>query len=195
MTDSNGLLADRNEAALVLIDLQERLVAVMDERERVLAGAVRLARTFALVGAPIIVTRQYPQGLGSTEPVLETALLELAEAGSRVLGVDKTTFCCSREPAFLEALSATGRSQVVIAGMETHICVVQTALALTAHGFRVHVVHDACCSRRDCDHDIALSRLRACRVTVTSAESVMYEAVGRSGTDEFRRLLSIVKAG
>jgi len=193
MTDSNGLLADRNEAALVLIDLQERLVAVMDERERVLAGAVRLARTFALVGAPIIVTRQYPQGLGSTEPVLETALLELAEAGSRVLGVDKTTFCCSREPAFLEALSATGRSQVVIAGMETHICVAQTALDLAGRSLSVQVAADACCSRDRVMHEIALDRMRCANVVVTATESVMYELVGRAATEEFKSLLRIVK--
>jgi len=139
-----------------------------------------------------VVTRQYPIGLGETVTALAEALSE-AEEVVPVSVIDKTAFCACDEVSFLQLLEESGRRQVVIAGMETHICVVQTALALTAHGFRVQVVDDACCSRRDRDHNTALARLRAQRVTVTSAESVMYEAVGRSGTDEFRRLLAIVK--
>jgi nicotinamidase-related amidase len=185
-------LIDRDDLVLVVIDLQDKLAAAMHRRDAVTAAAARIVRAAAVVGAPIVVTRQYPAGLGQTVAGVEEALSEAAEAVP-VSVIDKTAFCACDEPAFLTLLEASGRRQVAIAGMETHICVVQTALALTAHGFRVHVVHDACCSRRGCDHDTALSRLRACRVTVTSAESVMYEAVGRA--DEFRRLLSIVKGG
>lgn len=193
MEDQGGTLAARQHAVLVLVDLQERLAAVMPERERVLAAAVRLARTFALVGAPIIITRQYPQGLGPTEPTLEEAALALAEGGSTVLGVDKTAFCCCREPAFLDALNATVRSQVVLAGMETHICIAQTALDLAGRGMQVQVVADACCSRDRTMHEVALDRLRAADVVVTTSESVMYELVGLAATDEFKSLLRIVK--
>jgi nicotinamidase-related amidase len=193
MARSAGALVDRREAVLVLVDMQEKLARAMSEREHVLAAAVRLARAFALVAAPVIVTRQYPQGLGDTEPALEEALVQIAEQGATVIGIDKTAFCCCREAAFLDGLAAYGRSQVVLAGMETHICIAQTALDLASRDYSVQVAADACCSRDGRMHDIALDRLRAAGVVVTASESVMYELVERAATEEFRALLKIVK--
>lgn len=186
-------LVARDDFVIVIIDMQERLAGVMERRDDVVRVATQLARTAAMLDAPIIVTRQYPKGLGPTVPALEGVLTELGEAGASVIGVDKTAFCCAAESVFTEALEATGRSQVVLAGMETHICVAQTALVLTAEGREVHVVADGCCSRLATHHDVALDRLRHAGVSVTTGESVMYEAVGRAGTDEFRQLLAIVK--
>lgn len=191
--NGSGMLVERDKAVLVLVDMQERLTAVMADRERVLAASVRLAKTFALVGAPIIITRQYPQGLGPTESVLEAAVVAIAEEGATVVGVDKTAFCACSEPEFLETLGAWGRPQVVLAGMETQICITQTALELVAGGYMPHVAADGCCSREHMMHEVALDRMRAAGVTVTTSESVMYEIVGRAGTDEFRSLLRIVK--
>jgi nicotinamidase-related amidase len=188
----SGNLIVREEAVLVIIDIQERLAAVMDRREEVVASTARLARGAAMVDMPILVTRQYPKGLGGTVPELEQVLVELAEQGASVTGLDKTAFCCAAETDFNEALDALGRPQVVLTGMETHICVAQTALAL-AEKYRVQVVADAVCSRRPADHDVALDRLRSADVVVTTHESVMYEAVGRAGTPEFKSLLAIVK--
>lgn len=189
----HATLADRDDLVLVVIDIQERLAAAMERREQVLAATVKLARTCALVGAPIVVTRQYPRGLGDSEPALVAALDELSQSGASVAGVDKTTFCACGQPDFLTALEATGRRQVVIVGMETHICVTQTALDLTGRGYQVQVAADACCSREVESHEIALDRMRAADVVVTTTESVMYEAVGEAGTDEFKALLGIVK--
>jgi nicotinamidase-related amidase len=188
----SGNLIVREEAVLVIIDIQERLAAVMDRREEVVANTARLARAAAIVEMPILVTRQYPKGLGGTVPELEEVLVELAEQGASVTGLDKTAFCCAAETDFNEALDALGRPQVVLAGMETHICVAQTALAL-AEKYRVHVVADAVCSRKPADHEVALDRLRSAGIVVTTHESVMYEAVGRAGTPEFKSLLAIVK--
>lgn len=186
-------LIDRSDLVLVLIDVQERLAAAMQHRDRVLSAIVRLTRGAALIGAPIVVTRQYPKGLGPTEQVLEEVLLQVADRDTHVVGVDKTAFCCAAEVDFNDALAATGRRQVVLAGMETHICVAQTALALVGGGYQVQVAADACCSRDDSAHEIALARLRMANVVVTHSESVLYEAVGRAGTDEFKGLLEIVK--
>ena len=186
-------LVRRGDAVLVLVDMQERLAAAMTRRDQVVRNAIKMARTAALTGMPLIVTRQYPQGLGDTDATLEEALLSLAEGGARVVSVDKTAFCCSIEPEFMEALGATSRTQVLLAGMETHICITQTALDLEARGLDVQVVADACCSRSDDEHDTTLARLRSAGVVVTTAESVMYEAIGRAATDEFRALLNIVK--
>ncbi len=188
-------LVRREDAALVVIDVQDRLAAAMGSRDAVIARCVMLAKVAVLVGMPIVVTRQYPKGLGETVGELESVLLAAASAGARVQSLDKTAFCCAAERPFMDALEATGRSQVIVAGMETHICVAQTALALAGSGRDVHVAADACCSRFIIDHDTALDRLRAAGVTVTTTESVMYEAVGVAGTDEFKALLAIVKDG
>jgi nicotinamidase-related amidase len=187
-------LVTRDGFVLVIIDVQERLAAAMERRDEVVAATSRLARTAAMLDAPVIVTRQYPQGLGPTVPELDKVLGVLQDEGARITGIDKTAFCCAAEPAFAEALAATGRRQVVVTGMETHICVAQTALVLAAGSHDVHVVTDGCCSRDAGNHEVALERLRHAGVSVTTSESVMYEAVGRAGSDEFRRLLAIVKA-
>lgn len=185
-------LAHRANLVLVLVDLQEKLVAAMPRAEEVVGAAVRLVRFAELVGAPIVVTRQYPEGLGDTVPRLADALAD-ASRTVRVAVVDKVSFCACDEPAFLEALYDTGRSQAIIAGMETHICVTQTALTLAKKTYPVQVAADACCSRRDADHAVALDRMRTAGVVVTTTESIMYEAVSRAGTPEFKRLLAIVK--
>lgn len=193
MSAPQETIVDRSDMVLVLIDFQEWLVAAMPEKEWVLSAASRLLKGAALIGAPVLVTRQYPQGLGSTEPILEQLLIELADEGACVIGVDKTDFCCMAESAFAEALGGTGRRQVVIAGLETHICVVQTALAIAGSGYQVQVVADACSSRDNFAHEVALDRLRATNVIVTHSESVLYEAVGKAGTDEFKSLLALIK--
>jgi nicotinamidase-related amidase len=184
---------DRERAVLVVVDIQEKLAAVMPRRDEIVANAVKLVRAAALLGMPMVVTRQYPKGLGGTVPELDDALRAAATAGAAVWTVDKMSFCCSKEAAFMEALSATERDQPLICGMETHICVAQTALGLPGPGDHVHVVADACCSRADASHRVALERMRDAGCQVTVAESVMYEAVGVAGTDEFRAVLEIVK--
>jgi nicotinamidase-related amidase len=187
-------LIHRTGLVLVVVDVQEKLAGVMERRGEVVATAVRLVKAAALLGAPIVATRQYPQGLGGFVTELDTALSD-ASSSVVVTIIDKLAFCACDEPAFLEALYDTGRSMAVVVGMETHICVTQTALALAKKTYPVHVVADACCSRRDADHCVALDRLRTAGIVVTTSESVMYEAVSKAGTDEFRELLAIVKEG
>jgi nicotinamidase-related amidase len=186
-------IASQDDAVLVVIDEQERLAVAMPRRESVLAATVALLRTATLLGVPVVVTRQYPKGLGDLEPALTDALAVAEAANADVGRADKCTFDCFAEPEFSSAFGATGRKQIVLVGMETHICITQTALSAMRAGFDVHVVADACCSRDDANHALALDRLRAEGATVTVAESVMYEFVGEAGTDEFRALLGIVK--
>ncbi|HEY3317283.1 MAG TPA: isochorismatase family protein [Coriobacteriia bacterium] len=183
------------DAVLVVIDVQERLAAAMPHRSRVVNATSRLLRAAALLGMPIVVTLQNPDGLGGLVPELADVLASPELASADVRTVDKMAFCCSLELAFTAAMSATGRSQVVICGMETHICVTQSALALAADGYETYVAADACCSIDDGDAHTALDRLRADDVEVLTSQSAMYEAVRRAGTDEFRALLRIVKGG
>lgn len=181
------LAIDRQDAVLVLVDMQCALADAMERRDTVVGASELLARACAILDIPVLVTRQYPKGLGDTVP-------ELAEATGAAAVIDKVTFSCLAEPAFRERLEGLGRRQVVLAGMETHICITQTALALLAEEYRVHVVADATCSRRGTDHKQALDRLRSAGVQVTVAESVIYEALERAGTPEFRSVLELVKA-
>lgn len=186
--------ADSRQAVLVLIDLQDRLARTMPGRERVLSRAALLVEAAAIASVPVVVTRQYPQGLGDLDerivPALDTARAQCAVNGP----IDKLAFNCFAEPAFAATLSTTGRRQLVICGMETHICVAQTALAALDEGYDVHVVEDACSSRDPRDHEVASARMRAAGVVVTSAESVAYELIERAGTDAFKALLRAVKA-
>lgn len=184
--------ARRDDVVLIVIDVQERLAVAMSRRDEVIGAASKLIRTAALVGAPVIMTRQYPAGLGDVEPELRQAADSVSKSSS-VTWADKVAFDCFAEPTFTELLAKTGRKQLVIAGMESHICVVQTALSAIAAGFDVHVVGDACCSRDATCHESALARLRMAGAVVTTTESVLYELVGQAATDEFRALLRIVK--
>lgn len=183
----------REQAVLVVVDIQERLAAAMSRREQVIAQSALLVRVAPIVGMPVVVTRQYPKGLGDLETGIVAALDESAAQGASVAHVDKVHFDCFSEATFCDALLATGRKQVLIVGMESHICVTQTALAGLGQGLDVHVAGDACCSRSDEHHQLALQRLAHAGAVVTSSESAAYELVGCAGTDEFRALLSAVK--
>lgn len=186
-------MLDRTQAVLAIIDVQERLAAAMSHRERVIAHAALLVRAAFITGVPVVVTRQYPQGLGVLDDALAHTVEEGVALGHAVSVVDKMSFDCFVEPSFVDALCASARRQLVVAGMETHICVTQTALSGLKEGFDVHVAADACCSRDDEAHGLALMRLGTAGAVVTTAESAAYELVGRAGTDEFRALLAAVK--
>lgn len=185
--------ADRGQAVLVVVDIQERLASVMRRREKVISKTRLLVRAAAVMGLPVVVTRQYPKGLGDLEAGILAALEQARSATLVTSPVDKTTFDCFAEPSFTEAVCSTGRKQLLIAGMESHICVAQTVLSGLAEGFDVHVVADACCSREEECHGLALARLATAGAVVTTAESVTYELLERAGTDEFRAVLSAVK--
>lgn len=187
-------IAQGEHATVVIVDIQERLAAVMEERDRVLAGVSLLTSVASITGVPIVVTRQYPKGLGGLEAVVADAVAQAEAQGCAVSHVDKMSFDCFGEPEFAQAVCATGRRQLLICGMESHICVAQTALTALREGFDVHVVADACCSRTGASHDIAMQRLSCAGAVVTVAESVAYELVGRAGTPDFKRLLAAVKA-
>lgn len=186
-------LMNRTDAVLVVIDVQERLAAVMSRREQVLRAATFLCQVAGITGVDVIATRQYPTGLGDIEPRIAAALEAVETVGARVASADKVAFDCFREPAFCDALVATGRRQLLLVGMESHICVTQTALSALARGYDVHVAVDGCCAREDAAHAVAMERLRAAGVVVTVAESAAYELVGEAGTPEFKELLRLVK--
>jgi len=182
-------LCEAAASRLVVVDVQARLAAAMPpgDRARVLRTTGRLIRAAALLEIPLHVTEQYPAGLGPTEP----ALAALLPAGTTP--VAKTGFSCCAEPAFREAVCAEPRRQVVLTGMEAHVCVLQTALELRDLGLEVHVVEDAVCSRDPAHAANALARLRAEGVVVTNHESVLFEWLRDARHERFKAVSALLK--
>jgi isochorismate hydrolase len=182
-------LLDPDDAVLLIVDMQERLAASMprDDWTRARDGAIVLARAADELGLPTVVTRQYPKGLGEVDAELATALPEQA------VTLDKTCFAAAAAPEVEQALAMTGRRQVVIAGMEAHVCVIQTVTGLNRQDYTPFVVADAVCSRDPAHRDNALARLRGAGVAVTNRESCLFEWVGDARHERFKAVAALVK--
>jgi nicotinamidase-related amidase len=183
MSPDNPLL-DREDCLLVVVDAQEKLMPVIQEHEQVTANILRLVKFAGVAGLPVLFTEQEKLG-----PTLE----EVRSAASQAPAVTKISFDCFGCQDFLERLEGSGRRTLALCGIESHICVCQTALSARARGYGVHVISDAAGSRAQPNWVIALERMRAAGVVLSSTEMFIYEALGRAGTDEFRATLPLVK--
>jgi nicotinamidase-related amidase len=177
-------LLSQSDAVLLVVDVQERINSVMADQAH-LPRIELLVDACTALGVPVVATEQYPKGLGAT----------VASLAGRLPAppVVKDTFSCAREPASRAAITDTGRRQVIVTGIETHVCVLQTVLDLMASGLHVHVPHDAVNSRRPADRDWALRRMESCGAVITSTESALFELLERCGTDDFRAISKMVK--
>jgi isochorismate hydrolase len=172
-----------DDALLVVIDMQERLLPVIAEKERLIENVLKLIKFASIIGLPIILTEQ--QNLGETTPEIRAELKGIEP-------ITKLEFDCFKSLAFAEHIGRLNRRTLIIAGIEAHICVAQTALhALTDHA--VHVVSDAISSRSPHNRKVALDRMGRDGVTITSTEMVIYELLEKAGTDQFREALKLVK--
>jgi len=179
------MLGDQ-DAVGVIIDVQGKLAQSMHERDALFDNLQRLVRGLKLLGIPLLWTEQYPQGLGPTIPEL-AALLQPSAA------ISKVSFSCSGCPAFRDALRALGRRQVLLAGIEAHVCVFQTARDLAAEGFEVHVVADAVSSRRAENARLGIERMRAAGAQMTGVESALFELMKTAEHPRFREMLQVVR--
>jgi nicotinamidase-related amidase len=171
----------------VLIDFQERLFPNVYEHSNVLMRVDLLLTAAKLLEIPLLVTEQYPKGLGGTIEEIRKVLPEMQP-------LTKMDFSCVAAPGFKEKLSSLQRDQIVLTGIETHICVAQTALDLAAQGENVFIAADATSSRRPLDAQLALRRMERSGLTITTAEAVVFEWLRRAGTDEFKALQPKLKA-
>jgi nicotinamidase-related amidase len=172
--------------ALAVIDVQERLVVAMDEDiyADMLSNSVKLVKGAKVLGMPVICTQQYTKGLGGT----------VKELAGEIDGyVEKISFSCCGEESFVKSLKDKGIDTVVVAGMETHVCVLQTVLDLLEAGFNVHVAADAVCSRSDFNWEIALDMMREAGAVITCAEAALFMLIGGAGTPEFKEISKLVK--
>lgn len=182
-----GARCERARSRLVLIDLQERLLAAMPEaaRAEVERNTARLIEAARKLEIPIEVSRQYPKGLGEV-----TATLQQALDGYGTV-TDKTAFSCCAEDSLRVRL--TGGDQVILTGSETHICVTQTALELLDAGVTVFVVEDGVCSRDAGRKRNGLERLRAAGAIITNHESVLFEWLRDAADPQFRELSQLIR--
>ncbi len=170
---------------LVVVDVQGKLARLVHDSDAVIDAASRLIRGCRVLGLPVLATEQNPDGLGPTVPELAGLLEEPPVA--------KRAFSCLGEPAFLARLRAVRRRDVLLAGIETHICIYQTALDLLASGHGVHVVADAVSSRAEANRRRALETIRDAGGGVTSVETALFEMMRVAEGETFQRLLEIVK--
>lgn len=170
----------REQAVMVVVDVQEKLVPSMNERVagRVIQHVGMLLEGFKAMQLPVIATEQYPRGLGHTIP-------ELAAAAQQQC-VEKVAFSCCGEPNFIAALEKTGRKQVLLVGMEAHVCVYQTMIALLEMGYQVHLVRDAICSRFKTDYQTAITMAPALGAVLTTTEMALFQLLEVAGTEEFK---------
>lgn len=176
-----------DDAVLLVIDMQERLQPQIHGDARLRQRAAALAAGMRLLDVPVVVTEQYPKGLGRTVP-------ELQEAATAAGGpLEKTSFACGDDPGVRARLDALGRRTVLLAGVEAHICVLQTALGLQEAGYRVQVVEDAVGSRSAEDKATGLARLRMSGVEPSTVEMALFEVMGGSRHPRFKDVQALIK--
>ncbi|NQU10291.1 isochorismatase family protein, partial [bacterium] len=172
--------------ALVVVDPQERLMAVMDRRAETLTAIQKLAAAAAILELPRLLTLQYVKGLGPLAA-------ELTETLAGVPTVEKLTFSSCGVDAFTRTLKDWRRPRVLLCGVEAHVCVQQTTIDLLDAGYAVYVAIDALCSRRDLDRDVAIARMRDCGAVITTVESAVFELLREAGTDTFKKVLPLFR--
>lgn len=180
------MLMKAEDSLLLIVDVQERLLPAMAEARQVAQRCEILMRGALRLGVPLLVSEQYPKGIGPTIPDLRG----LAPPGAVL---EKLHFSCGEDPMIAERIAVSGRRQLVLAGIEAHVCVLQSALVFRQRGYQVFVVADACSSRDAANADLAFQRMRAGGVEVVASEMVLFEWLHRAGTPEFKDLIALIK--
>jgi len=177
---------DRLKAGLLVVDVQQRLLPAMFEKERVLQNVLRLVHGAAALKVPAFVTEQYPKGLGPTVP-------DLAAVLSGVRPIQKLSFSAWGTPGLPEALRDRAVSDVVLCGLEAHVCVAQTCLDLLDAGLRPFVAADAVSSRTTDNWRVGVERMRDAGAVIVSTEMILFELLERAGTEEFKQVQRLIK--
>jgi nicotinamidase-related amidase len=179
-------LADKSDSILIVVDLQEPFLGTMFDRPRVTENCRKLIEAAKILRLPILVTLQNAEKMGYTVPEIKE-LLPPHEP------IDKMSFSCCGDDGFNERLAKLGKRTVILCGIETHVCISQTAHDLLQAGCKVHVPEDAVCSRRESDWRAALEKMRQSGAIITGTEAVIFELLQVAGTGEFREVLKIVR--
>jgi nicotinamidase-related amidase len=179
----------RQNLSLVVIDMQERLINAIPEekRESTIKNAkvlIEAAKTFAM---PIAVTEQYPKGLGPTIPEIKDCV------GDGFNPIEKVVFSCGRSPEFKSVIEETHKREVLICGIETHVCVLQTCIDMINNGYVVYVPADAVTSRKELDWEKGISLIEKAGAVVGTTETFIFQLLERAGTEEFKKISKLLK--
>ncbi len=179
-------LLSKEHAGLVVVDVQAKLMAVMRQRERVIDNLKKLLHLSRLFNLPVLLTEQYSRMMGSTLPEIKDALPACKP-------IDKMDFnCCAVEP-FNDSLKSMGIINIILTGVETHICVFQTCVSLLEKGYIVHLPQDAVDSRTEENWHVGIELMKNAGAVITSTETIIFQILKRAGTKEFKEMLKLVK--
>ena len=185
--NENRLLADVSHSQLLVIDVQKRLVQVMSDRESLLRNCETLITAAKTLSIPVAITEQYPKALGNTDAALADALPPQTTA------VEKTCFSCCAAQDFDNNFSYGDKSQAILCGIESHVCVLQTAMDLLSKNQQVFVVADAVASRSRDNKTIALNRMQQAGAIITSTESVLFEWMKDAKHEHFKTVSALIR--
>jgi len=174
------------EACLVVVDVQGKLATIVDESEAVIENVAKLVQAMQALEVPILWLEQNPSRLGGTA-------LDIAQHIQGQQPIAKMAFSACQEQEFVDEMKASGRSQFIVTGIETHICVYQTARQLKEQGFEVEVVADAVSSRTKANKELGLEKMKALGILPTSMEMILYELLQRADHPHFKTVLQLVK--
>ncbi|MBI2485794.1 MAG: hydrolase [Deltaproteobacteria bacterium] len=179
----------KDKTSLVVIDMQERLMNALPEepKQSVTKNAGTLIESAKILGIPITVTEQYPKGLGLTIPEIKEAV------GNDFSPIEKVVFSCARSPEFKSTLKETGRKEVLICGIETHVCVLQTVIDLINDGYTVYIPADAVASRKELDWERGIKLIEKTGAIVGTTETFLFQLLERAGTDEFKKISKLIR--
>lgn len=179
-------LLKSDQTALLIIDIQERILPVINNYQKVVENSIKLIKGFKVLNLPIYFTEQYPKGLGPTHKAIADEL-------GGIQPFNKMSFSCSGAGDLFNEFKKKKLSQIVICGIEAHVCVQQTVLDLIENEIQVNLAADAVSSRKEIDYKSALDRMRYHGAEVTTAESILFELLNVCGTDQFKAISKIVK--
>lgn len=179
-------LLRKDDTLLVVVDIQTKLLNVMFEKERLLLSCCKLMQSASLLAIPMLMTEQYPEGMGRTDP----KIMELIQD---VSVIEKMSFSCCGVENFNQRIASYGKKQIVMIGIEAHICVLQTVHDLLHQGYFLYVPYDAVSSRKDGDYGNALDRMRQAGAVIGSVESAIFELMEKAGTPVFKQIFKIIK--
>jgi nicotinamidase-related amidase len=179
----------REDTLLIVVDMQEPFLRGIHDRDRLVGNVRLLIQAAAIMQVPILPTLQYAERMGGVVP----EIMQIFPDFSACVPVDKMCFSCAGAEGFLDRIASFGRRQILLCGVETHICVSQTALDLASHGYQVHVAADAVSSRSMEKHKLGMERMRDSTVLPCASEAAVYELLREAGTPEFKAVLKLVR--
>ncbi len=177
----------RNDTAVLVVDYQERLMPVIAHKDEIIARSCILLEGLKTLGIPMVLSEQYPKGLGATVPEIRSVVGETQTA------YPKTTFSCWGDEAIRAAIEETGCSNVIVCGAETHICVLQSAIDMKDAGKHVVLIEDCVGSRYDRDKETGLRRAEQEGIRISSTEAILFELLGKAGSAEFKVISKLIK--